>query len=59
MHARLVAYRVVLTLQVDSARGSPETWDWPTYLGLRTPERVVTDVAPGPTAPGDPDDSEG
>lgn len=59
MQARLVAYRVVLTLQVDSARGSPETWDWPSCLGLRAPERVVTDIAPGPTAPGDPDESEG
>ena len=59
MQARLVAYRVVLTLQVHSARGSPQTWDWPTCLELRAPERVVTDVAPGPTAPGDPNESEG
>jgi hypothetical protein len=59
MQARLVAYRVVLTLQVDSARGSPQTWDWPTCLGLRAPESVGTDVAPGPTARGDPDESEG
>ena len=27
--------------------------------GQRVPERVVTDVAPGPTAPGDPDESKG
>jgi hypothetical protein len=59
MQARLVAYRVVLTLQVDSARGSPQTWDWPTCLGLRAPERVAADAALGPQAPGDPKGSEG
>ena len=54
-----MAYRVVLTLEVDSARGSPQTWDWPTCLGLRPPERVATEVARRPKAPGDPDGSEG
>jgi hypothetical protein len=44
--ARLVSYRVVLALEVDSARGSPASWDWPNRLGLRTPERVVAEVTP-------------
>ena len=38
MAARLVRYRVVLTLEVDSASGSPDSWDWPSRLGLRPPE---------------------
>jgi hypothetical protein len=59
MQARLVAYRVVLTLHVDSARGSPETWDWPTCLGLHPPESVAADAALGPRPPGDPKGSEG
>jgi hypothetical protein len=59
MQARLVPYRVVLTLQVDSARGSPQTWDWPNRLGLHPPERVAADVATCPEAPGDPDGSKG
>jgi hypothetical protein len=42
--ARLVRYRVVLTLQVDSARGSPHSRDWSTGLGLRPPERVVVEI---------------
>ncbi len=57
--ARLVRDRVVLTLEIDSARGSPQTWDWPNYLGLRPPERVATQVAPRAETPGDPDGSEG
>lgn len=44
MQARLVPYRVVLTLQVDSARGSPETWDWPHCLELCPPERVEVEI---------------
>ena len=51
------AYRVVLTLQVDSARGSPESWDWPNCLGLRPPERVVAEVTHAGEAHGDPDGS--
>jgi hypothetical protein len=42
--ARLLAYRVILTLQVDSALGSPAAWDWPARLGLRPPERVIIRV---------------
>jgi len=38
MPARLVRDRVVLTLQVDSARGSPQSWDWPSPLRLRAPD---------------------
>jgi hypothetical protein len=59
MQARLVAYRVVLTLQVDSARGSPQTWDWPTCLGLHPPERVAVDAVLGLQALGDLKGSEG
>jgi hypothetical protein len=44
MASRLATYRVVLTLQVDSARGSPDSWDWPSRLGLCPPERVVAEV---------------
>jgi hypothetical protein len=44
MQARLVAYRVVLTLEVDSARGSPHTWDWPHCLGLHPPEHLVVEI---------------
>lgn len=48
MQARLVVpYRVVLTLEVDSARGSPQTWDWPSCLGLRPPEHLVVEIAEG------------
>jgi hypothetical protein len=43
-HARLRTYRVVLTLQVDQALGSPAAWDWPSRLGLRPPESVVAEV---------------
>ena len=57
--ARLVPYRVVLTLQVDSARGSPHSWDWSTCLGLRPPERVVPEVTRAHEAAGDPEDPEG
>ena len=42
--ARLLTYRVVLTLQVDQAVGSPVSWDWPSRLGLRPPEGVVAQV---------------
>jgi hypothetical protein len=44
--ARLVLYRVVLALEVDSARGSPASWDWPNRLGLRPPERAAAEVTP-------------
>jgi len=42
--ARLLTYRAILTLQVDSALGSPATRDWPGRLGLRPPEGVVVQV---------------
>jgi hypothetical protein len=42
--ARLVPYRVVLTLEVDLERGSPHEWDWPHCLGLRPPERVEVEI---------------
>ena len=42
--ARLLTYRVILTLHVDQALNSPATWDWPSRLGLRPPERVVAHV---------------
>ena len=42
--ARLLTYRVVLTLQVDQVVGSPASWDWPSRLGLRPPEGVVVQV---------------
>ena len=41
---RLLTYRAILTLRVDSALGSPAAWDWPVRLGLRPPERVVVQV---------------
>jgi hypothetical protein len=56
--ARLVRYRVGLTLEIDSARGSPDSWDWPSRLGLRPPERVVADVSRLRGSDGDPDGSE-
>ena len=42
--ARLLTYRVILTLQVDQALDSPASWDWPSRLGLRPPENVVAQV---------------
>ena len=42
--ARLLTYRVILTLHVDQALDSPASWDWPSRLGLRPPERVVAHV---------------
>jgi hypothetical protein len=42
--ARLLTYRALLTLQVDSALGSPAAWDWPGRLGLHPPEAVVVQV---------------
>ena len=42
--ARLLTYRVVLTLQVDQAVGSPAPWDWSSRLGLRPPENVIAAV---------------
>ncbi len=42
--ARLQTYRAILTLQVDSALGSPAAWDWPDRLGLRPPEAVVVQI---------------
>ena len=42
--ARLLTYRVVLTLWVDQAVGSPASWDWPSRVGLRPPEGVVVQV---------------
>jgi hypothetical protein len=42
--ARLLTYRVILTLRVDHAVGSPVSWDWPSRLGLRPPEGVVAQV---------------
>jgi hypothetical protein len=50
--ARLVRYRVVLILQVDSARGAPQTWDW---LGLHSPEQVVAEVTRADPAGGEPE----
>jgi hypothetical protein len=57
--ARLVPYRVALALEVDSARGSPASWDWPSRLGLRPPERVLAEVTRAREAAGDPDGSAG
>jgi hypothetical protein len=57
--ARLVRYRVGLTLEVDAARGSPQSWDWPTHLGLRPPERVVVELTRAPEATGNPEDPGG
>jgi hypothetical protein len=59
MVARLVRYRVVLTLQVDSARGSPHSWDWPNCLGLSLPERAVVEVTRAGEADADSDGSAG
>ena len=42
--ARLLTYRVILTLHVYQALDSPASWDWPSRLGLRPPERVVAHV---------------
>jgi hypothetical protein len=56
MAARLVRYRAVLTLQVDSARGSPDSWDWSRCLALSPPERVVVEVTRQGEADGDPMD---
>jgi hypothetical protein len=42
--ARLLTYRVILTLHVDQALDSPASWDWPSRLGLRPPEGVVAHV---------------
>jgi hypothetical protein len=42
--ARLVGYRVTLTLEIDAARGSPDSWDWSSRLALRPPERVAAEV---------------
>ncbi len=42
--ARLLTYRVILTLHVDQALDSPVSWDWPSRLGLRPPEGVVAHV---------------
>lgn len=42
--ARLLTYRAILTLEVDSALGSPAAWDWRDRLGLRPPEGVVVQV---------------
>ena len=42
--ARILSYRVILTLHVDQALDSPASWDWPSRLGLRRPERVVADM---------------
>jgi hypothetical protein len=55
--ARLVPYRVVLDLAVDSARGSPASWDWPSCLGLRPPEGVLAQVTQNREADGDRDGS--
>jgi hypothetical protein len=55
--ARLVPYRVVLALAVDSARGSPASWDWPSRLELRPPEHVLAEVTQNSEAAGDPDGS--
>ena len=42
--ARLLTDRVILTLHVDRTLDSPASWDWPSRLGLRPPERVVAHV---------------
>ena len=42
--ARLLTYRVILTLHVDQALDSPASWDWASRLGLRPPEGVVAHV---------------
>jgi hypothetical protein len=55
--ARLVRYRVVLTLQIDSAGGLPDAWDWPSRLGLRPPERVAAAVTRLRETDSDPDRS--
>lgn len=55
--ARLVSYRVVLGLAVDSARGSSASWDWPSRLGLRPPEHVLAEVTQNREADGDRDGS--
>jgi hypothetical protein len=57
--AWLMGYRVVLTLEVDSARGSPDSWEWPSRLGLRAPERVVADVTRAHQRMAIPTDSHG
>jgi hypothetical protein len=57
--ARLVPFRVVLALEVDSARGSPATWDWLRRLGLRPPERVLAEVTRAGEADGVPTDPRG
>jgi len=57
--ARVLTYRVVLTLRVDQALGSPASWDWPSRLGLRPPESVVAQVEQIHTDPGDVAESEG
>jgi hypothetical protein len=59
MAARLAPYRLVLTLEVDSARGSPQTWDWANCLGLRPPERVVVEITRAGEADADSDGSAG
>ena len=59
MAARLMRDRVVLILKVDSARGSPHSWDWPNCLGLRLPERMVVEVGHAGEAHADPDGSAG
>jgi hypothetical protein len=59
MAARLVRYRVVLALQVDSVRGSPQWWNWPSHLGLRPPERVVVEITRAGEADADSDGSAG
>jgi hypothetical protein len=57
--ARLVRHRVVLTLEIDAARGSPHSWDWSTCLGLRAPERIVVEVTRAHGGAGDPEHPEG
>jgi hypothetical protein len=59
MAARLVRYRVVLTLEIDSAHGSLQSWDWPNCLGLHPPERVVVEVIHAGEADSDPDGGAG
>jgi len=53
--ARLVRDRILLTLEIDPARGSPHSWDWSTCLGRRPPERVIPDVTRAHEADGDRD----
>jgi hypothetical protein len=58
VHARCQAahaYRVVLALAVDSARGLPASWDWPSRLGLHPPEHVLAEVTRNREAVGDRD----